>query len=144
MDNSFAFVEYEDRRDADDAYHEMHNKRIGRDDILKIEVRHMILTVDNAWCPETLANLSLSGLVLLLLPPGALSQAVIVTDVVVPALLDVDVLLLLVAALVIILLARTTAGIVTETMTARADVTGIAPVALTIGTFISDLLCWSY
>lgn len=35
---SFAFVEYEDRRDADDAYHEMHNKRIGRDDILKIEV----------------------------------------------------------------------------------------------------------
>lgn len=36
---SFAFVEYEDRRDADDAYHDMHNKRIGRDDILKIEVR---------------------------------------------------------------------------------------------------------
>jgi hypothetical protein len=35
---SFAFVEYESRRDADDAYHEMHNKRIGRDDVLKIEV----------------------------------------------------------------------------------------------------------
>ncbi|KAH0491499.1 hypothetical protein TgHK011_002928 [Trichoderma gracile] len=34
----FAFVEYEDRRDADDAYHEMHNKRIGRDDLLKIEL----------------------------------------------------------------------------------------------------------
>ncbi|PVI01769.1 hypothetical protein DM02DRAFT_524441 [Periconia macrospinosa] len=33
----FAFVEYENRRDADDAYHEMHNKRIGRDDLLKIE-----------------------------------------------------------------------------------------------------------
>jgi len=36
--SSFAFVEYESRRDADDAYHEMHNKRIGRgDDLLKIE-----------------------------------------------------------------------------------------------------------
>jgi hypothetical protein len=33
-------VEYEDRRDADDAYHDMHNKRIGRDDILKIEVSY--------------------------------------------------------------------------------------------------------
>ena len=33
----FAFVEYEDRRDADEAYHEMHNKRMGRDDLLKIE-----------------------------------------------------------------------------------------------------------
>ncbi|MCJ1339593.1 hypothetical protein MMC09_004883 [Bachmanniomyces sp. S44760] len=33
----FAFVEYESRRDADDAYHDMHNKRIGRDDLLKIE-----------------------------------------------------------------------------------------------------------
>lgn len=37
-DHRFAFVEYESRRDADDAYHEMHNKRIGRDDLLKIEV----------------------------------------------------------------------------------------------------------
>ncbi|KAK4152129.1 hypothetical protein C8A00DRAFT_16545 [Chaetomidium leptoderma] len=33
----FAFVEYEDRRDADEAYHDMHNKRMGRDDVLKIE-----------------------------------------------------------------------------------------------------------
>lgn len=38
MNDSFAFVEYESRRDSDDAYHEMHNKRIGRDDVLKIEV----------------------------------------------------------------------------------------------------------
>lgn len=37
-EHRFAFVEYESRRDADDAYHEMHNKRIGRDDLLKIEV----------------------------------------------------------------------------------------------------------
>lgn len=39
----FAFVEYESRRDADDAYHEMHNKRLGRDDLLKIEVRLLLM-----------------------------------------------------------------------------------------------------
>jgi len=37
--HSFAFVEYENKRDSEDAYYEMHNKRMGRDDMLKIEVR---------------------------------------------------------------------------------------------------------
>lgn len=41
----FAFVEYESRRDADDAYHEMHNKRIGRDDLLKIEVSLLVIYI---------------------------------------------------------------------------------------------------
>jgi hypothetical protein len=45
---SFAFVEYESRRDADDAYHEMHNKRIGRDDVLKIEVRSAANTIQSS------------------------------------------------------------------------------------------------
>lgn len=36
--DSFAFVEYESRRDADDAYHEMHNRSISRSEVLKIEV----------------------------------------------------------------------------------------------------------
>jgi hypothetical protein len=64
-----------------------------------------------------------------------------VTDVVVLAPLDVDALLLLAAALAIILLARTTAGTVTETMTARVDVTEIALAALTIGIF--TIWCYS-
>jgi hypothetical protein len=58
-----------------------------------------------------------------------------VTDVVALALLDVDALLLPAAVHAIILLARTTVGTVTETMTARADVTGIALAALIIGIF---------
>lgn len=57
-------MEYESRRDADDAYHEMHNKRIGRDDLLKIEVSyHRQSRRSKLTC--------LSGLALLPLLPGA-------------------------------------------------------------------------
>ena len=72
MTLSFAFVEYESRRDADDAYHEMHNKRIGRDDLLKIEVT----SCDEGSLHRLKANNSrLSGLALLLRPAGALMPA---------------------------------------------------------------------
>jgi hypothetical protein len=59
-------VEYESRRDADDAYHEMHNKRIGRDDLLKIEVC-VVAPLSNA--PPLLTKGS-SGLVRRPLPRG--------------------------------------------------------------------------
>jgi hypothetical protein len=79
-----------------------------------------------------------NGPALLLLPPGGLSPVVIVNVVVlvvlVLALPVVDVLLHLVAAPAITRLARTNVGIVTETMTARADVTGIVLAALIIVT----------
>lgn len=58
---------------------------------------------------------------------------VVVLVVLVLALLVVDVLLHLVAAPAITRLVRTNVGIVTETMTARADVTGIVLAALIIG-----------
>lgn len=73
MFDSFAFVEYEDRRDADDAYHDMHNKRIGRDDILKIEVSSAQIF------PSTrlpLANDHTSGLAPLRLLRGASTAAI--------------------------------------------------------------------
>ncbi len=50
--SSFAFVEYENRRDADDAYYEMHNKRIGRDDLLKIEVWKQRQTTSDVASPH--------------------------------------------------------------------------------------------
>jgi hypothetical protein len=57
MDNSFAFVEYEDRRDADEAYHDMHNRRLGRDDILKIEVS------SQTWASPTTSYLTFADVV---------------------------------------------------------------------------------
>ena len=46
-------MEYEDRRDADDAYHDMHNKRMGRDDVLKIEVGPPIPYLSSQICPDS-------------------------------------------------------------------------------------------
>jgi len=63
---SFAFVEYESRRDSDDAYHEMHNFRLNRDESLKIEVCERVPLNRNDIDPS-------SGLVHLHLPTGALT-----------------------------------------------------------------------
>ena len=71
--SSFAFVEYESRRDADDAYHEMHNKRIGRDDVLKIEVNRFFRFFERIATTDK----SHSGHVLLHRPPGVSIRAAI-------------------------------------------------------------------
>ncbi len=68
-------MEYESRRDADDAYHEMHNKRIGRDDLLKIEVP---IPAGQARM-HYLADLNPSGPVRHLQHPGALILVLVVT-----------------------------------------------------------------
>lgn len=76
----FAFVEYESRRDADDAYHEMHNKRIGRDDLLKIEV------CSSRYFCSICPNFFPSGLVLhLLLPGGSIPAVTVAVTVRLPA-----------------------------------------------------------
>lgn len=68
-------MEYERGRDADDAYHEMHNKRIGRDDLLKIEVANpaRLSRLDYR------ANLTSSGPVRHLQHPGGLILVLVVT-----------------------------------------------------------------
>ena len=122
----FAFVEYESRRDADDAYHEMHNKRLGRDDILKIEVRLNTLLLN------FLANANLhSGPAHLRLLPGALIPVVTVNVLLVVAPLAMVVAPLLpdVVVVVISLLAR----MIAETETTIAETAVIARAALTIG-----------
>jgi hypothetical protein len=122
--NSFAFVEYESRRDADEAYHEMHNKRIGRDDLLKIEVSKI-----GPIAPTRNSDIN-SGLELLHQHLGASTLAVIANAalLVVVLLAEVVVVLLRVVAVGTTLLARTIVGI--ATMIAG---TVIVPAAQTIG-----------
>ena len=115
-ESRFAFVEYESRRDADDAYHEMHNKRIGRDDLLKIEVQRSRYCYADLCCG---ANGSNSGPELLPLHHGAsilvVNASVLQLDAVLLAAVDV-LLLLAVVAVVTSLPARMIAETETETM----------------------------
>lgn len=71
-------MEYESRRDADDAYHEMHNKRIGRDDLLKIEVSYAFMATYSYpfYFISIIFNIVISGQGPRLLPHGASIPAV--------------------------------------------------------------------
>lgn len=109
-------MEYEDRRDADDAYHEMHNKRIGRDDVLKIEVcslTRLHSALEGNFCPDIFA----SGLARLPQLLGGLTLVVIAIVVTGPVAVDLRVvgaLPPLVAVLATTLPGKTIAVIVTE------------------------------
>lgn len=66
----FAFVEYEDPRDADDAFHDMHNRRIGRD-VFVVEV-HSLLPGDLSFFSNVCSGQRTLPLLL-----GVLREAVI-------------------------------------------------------------------
>jgi hypothetical protein len=130
MQQSFAFVEYESRRDADDAYHEMHNKRIGRDDILKIEVKQ-----NRVLGSATPSNMGYSGLELHHLHPGDSTQAGIAVAITIDDPLDVDLLPRVVeAAATLLVKTKDVTGIESETGTEKiaAQMSEIALEALKI------------
>ena len=143
--SSFAFVEYEDRRDADDAYHDMHNKRIGRDDILKIEVRHIQRHKASAWrriqaLSRFFTDSFSSGLALLPQHPGASTLAATVT-VTRAALLDADPRLLVVGTTLRERMIATAATVTTIVIATRVTVVTLATARalLTLGKLYSHL-----
>lgn len=124
-------MEYEDRRDADDAYHEMHNKRIGRDDVLKIEVCAL-----ESSLRVNPSNMYSSGLVRLPQPLGALT--LVVTAIGVTALVGLDLLAAAVLPLLVVVLATTLQGkMIAVTVTGTGITSAVTPeialVAQTLG-----------
>ena len=137
-DISFAFVEYESRRDADDAYHEMHNKRIGRDDLLKIEVsREQYIGI------HSLTDLPKSGHGHLHLLLGVLTLAVTVDVTVLRHAVVVRLLLDVVVATILLVGTTGMTGIMTDmsvTMTVATGITSAVIVIMTVVTVTVNVL----